>query len=101
MIGFARFTEYLIQPYGRNWSFLWNVDVPKWQILILVVVFFVFVWIFSEHIGVELEDFDENIGIKAEDRREFGRDRHLEKFEKRLEATAHLIWVLYGSNEPL
>lgn len=34
----------LFQPYGRNWSFLWNVPIPKWQILILVITFFVGVW---------------------------------------------------------
>lgn len=32
------------QPYGRNWSFLWNVDIPKWQILLLVIGFFIGVW---------------------------------------------------------
>ncbi|CAA7271667.1 unnamed protein product [Cyclocybe aegerita] len=35
---------WLSGPYGRNWSFLWSVPIPKWQILILVVVFFVGVW---------------------------------------------------------
>lgn len=35
---------WLSGPYGRNWSFLWNVPVPKWQILLLVITFFVFVW---------------------------------------------------------
>ncbi|KII88464.1 glycosyltransferase family 5 protein [Plicaturopsis crispa FD-325 SS-3] len=35
---------WLSGPYGRNWSFLWNVPIPKWQILILVIVFFVGVW---------------------------------------------------------
>lgn len=33
-----------LQPYGRNWTFLWSVPIPQWQILILVVVFFVGVW---------------------------------------------------------
>ena len=33
-----------LQPYGRNWTFLWSVPIPKWQILILIVVFFVGVW---------------------------------------------------------
>lgn len=33
-----------LQPYGRNWSFLWSVPIPQWQILILVVTFFVGVW---------------------------------------------------------
>ena len=32
------------QPYGRNWGFLWSVPIPKWQILILVIVFFIGVW---------------------------------------------------------
>src|SRR5258708_4560486 len=32
------------QPYGRNWTFLWSVPIPQWQILILVIVFFVGVW---------------------------------------------------------
>ncbi|KAF8636652.1 hypothetical protein AX17_003459 [Amanita inopinata Kibby_2008] len=35
---------WLSGPYGRNWSFLWNVPIPKWQILLLVVAFFVGVW---------------------------------------------------------
>ncbi|KAL0581705.1 hypothetical protein V5O48_000287 [Marasmius crinis-equi] len=35
---------WLSGPYGRNWSFLWNVDIPKWCILLLVLVFFVGVW---------------------------------------------------------
>ena len=32
------------QPYGRNWSFLWNVDIPRWQTALLVVLFFVVIW---------------------------------------------------------
>lgn len=32
------------QPYGRNWSFLWQQNIPKWQILLLVLGFFVGVW---------------------------------------------------------
>ena len=32
------------QPYGRNWTFLWSVPIPQYQILILVVIFFVGVW---------------------------------------------------------
>ena len=32
------------QPYGRNWTFLWSVPIPQWQILILVIVFFIGVW---------------------------------------------------------
>ncbi|KIK57781.1 glycosyltransferase family 5 protein [Collybiopsis luxurians FD-317 M1] len=35
---------WLSGPYGRNWSFLWDVHVPKWQILLLVLTFFVVVW---------------------------------------------------------
>uniref|UniRef100_A0A0W0GDS6 alpha-1,3-glucan synthase n=1 Tax=Moniliophthora roreri TaxID=221103 RepID=A0A0W0GDS6_MONRR len=35
---------WLSGPYGRNWSFLWNVEVPKWRIFLLVITFFVFVW---------------------------------------------------------
>jgi len=35
---------WLSGPYGRNWSFLWSVPIPKWQILILVITFFVVVW---------------------------------------------------------
>ncbi|KAF9535312.1 modular protein with glycoside hydrolase family 13 and glycosyltransferase family 5 domains [Crepidotus variabilis] len=35
---------WLSGPYGRNWSFLWAVPIPKYQILILVIIFFVFVW---------------------------------------------------------
>ncbi|KNZ71786.1 Cell wall alpha-1,3-glucan synthase mok13 [Termitomyces sp. J132] len=35
---------WLSGPYGRNWSYLWSVDIPKWKILLLVITFFVFVW---------------------------------------------------------
>jgi len=35
---------WLSGPYGRNWGFLWAVPIPKWQIAILIVVFFVGVW---------------------------------------------------------
>ncbi|KAF8212206.1 glycoside hydrolase family 13 and glycosyltransferase family 5 protein [Mycena galopus ATCC 62051] len=35
---------WLSGPYGRNWTFLWSVDIPKWQIALLVVAFFVGVW---------------------------------------------------------
>ncbi|KAG5645233.1 hypothetical protein DXG03_006650 [Asterophora parasitica] len=35
---------WLSGPYGRNWSFLWAVPVPKYQILLLIVAFFVGVW---------------------------------------------------------
>ncbi|THG99779.1 hypothetical protein EW026_g2645 [Hermanssonia centrifuga] len=31
-------------PYGRNWGFLWAVPIPKWQILLLVIGFFIGVW---------------------------------------------------------
>ena len=32
------------QPYGRNWSFLWSATIPKWQILLLIITFFIGVW---------------------------------------------------------
>ena len=35
---------WLSGPYGRNWTFLWNVPIPTWATLLLIVVFFVFVW---------------------------------------------------------
>ncbi|TFK42547.1 hypothetical protein BDQ12DRAFT_281172 [Crucibulum laeve] len=35
---------WLSGPYGRNWSFLWSVPIPKWQILLLVLTFFIGVW---------------------------------------------------------
>ncbi|KAJ5493285.1 Cell wall alpha-1-3-glucan synthase ags1 [Penicillium diatomitis] len=36
---------FLSAPYGRNWSFLWNsIHTHPWQIVILCVVFFGFVW---------------------------------------------------------
>ncbi|KAF8625783.1 hypothetical protein AX15_005173 [Amanita polypyramis BW_CC] len=35
---------WLSGPYGRNWSFLWNVHIPKWQILLLIITFFIGVW---------------------------------------------------------
>ncbi|KAI0079915.1 glycoside hydrolase family 13 and glycosyltransferase family 5 protein [Panus rudis PR-1116 ss-1] len=35
---------WLSGPYGRNWSFLWSVPIPKWQILLLVITFFIGVW---------------------------------------------------------
>ena len=34
----------LIQPYGRNWAFLWSSPIPKVAILALIIVFFVIVW---------------------------------------------------------
>ncbi|KAL4253159.1 glycosyltransferase group 1 family protein [Abortiporus biennis] len=36
---------WLSGPYGRNWSFLWSVPIPKWQILLLVIAFFIGVWV--------------------------------------------------------
>ncbi len=33
-----------MQPYGRNWSFLWSVPIPTYQILLLVIAFFIGVW---------------------------------------------------------
>ncbi|KAG2151025.1 glycoside hydrolase family 13/glycosyltransferase family 5 protein [Suillus bovinus] len=35
---------WLSGPYGRNWSFLWNVPIPKSAIMLLVIFFFVGVW---------------------------------------------------------
>ncbi|EIN07319.1 modular protein with glycoside hydrolase family 13 and glycosyltransferase family 5 domains [Punctularia strigosozonata HHB-11173 SS5] len=35
---------WLSGPYGRNWSFLWSVDIPAWQTLLLVIGFFIGVW---------------------------------------------------------
>jgi alpha-1,3-glucan synthase len=35
---------WLSGPYGRNWGFLWSVPIPKWQILLLVMAFFIGVW---------------------------------------------------------
>ncbi|KAI9466337.1 glycoside hydrolase family 13 and glycosyltransferase family 5 protein [Lactarius psammicola] len=32
---------WLSGPYGRNWGFLWAVPIPKWQIALLIVIFFV------------------------------------------------------------
>ena len=32
------------QPYGRNWGFLWGNRIPDWQILLLVLAFFLGVW---------------------------------------------------------
>jgi len=36
---------WLSAPYGRNWTFLWNQNIPKWHILLLVIGFFVGVWV--------------------------------------------------------
>ncbi|KAN0123743.1 glycosyltransferase [Russula decolorans] len=35
---------WLSGPYGRNWGFLWAVPIPKWQIALLIVIFFLGVW---------------------------------------------------------
>ncbi|KAJ5734104.1 hypothetical protein N7493_002890 [Penicillium malachiteum] len=36
---------FLSAPYGRNWSFLWNsIHTHPWEIVLLCVVFFGFVW---------------------------------------------------------
>ncbi|EJD02308.1 modular protein with glycoside hydrolase family 13 and glycosyltransferase family 5 domains [Fomitiporia mediterranea MF3/22] len=35
---------WLSGPYGRNWSFLWSVPIPKWATLLLIITFFVVVW---------------------------------------------------------
>jgi alpha-1,3-glucan synthase len=35
----------LSTPYGRNWSFLWSSDhASTWQVLLLVIFFFIGVW---------------------------------------------------------
>lgn len=37
---------FLSAPYGRNWLYLWSSQaVPAWQIVILIIVFFVGIWI--------------------------------------------------------
>lgn len=35
---------WLSGPYGRNWTFLWNVPIPTWAIFLLVATFFIGVW---------------------------------------------------------
>ncbi|KAE9391982.1 hypothetical protein BT96DRAFT_979605 [Gymnopus androsaceus JB14] len=35
---------WLSGPYGQNWHFLWNSELPTWQILLLVLAFFIGVW---------------------------------------------------------
>lgn len=36
---------WLSAPYGRNWGYLWSSNHAKaWQIVLLVILFFVFVW---------------------------------------------------------
>ncbi|KAJ7582663.1 modular protein with glycoside hydrolase family 13 and glycosyltransferase family 5 domains [Mycena floridula] len=35
---------WLSGPYGRNWSFLWSVPLPTYQIVLLIVLFFVGLW---------------------------------------------------------
>jgi alpha-1,3-glucan synthase len=35
---------WLSGPYGRNWGFLWSVPIPKWQITLLVIAFFIVLW---------------------------------------------------------
>ncbi|KAG6819041.1 hypothetical protein H0H93_016019, partial [Arthromyces matolae] len=36
---------WLSGSYGRSWSYLWGVDIPKWRVLLLVITFFVFIWV--------------------------------------------------------
>lgn len=37
---------FLSAPYGRNWLYLWsNQAVSAWQIVILIIVFFIGIWI--------------------------------------------------------
>ncbi|KAG1787255.1 uncharacterized protein HD556DRAFT_1521457 [Suillus plorans] len=45
---------WLSGPYGRNWSFLWNVPTPKWAILLLTIFFFVGVWALMLYILMSL-----------------------------------------------
>ncbi|KZT26358.1 glycosyltransferase family 5 protein [Neolentinus lepideus HHB14362 ss-1] len=35
---------WLSGPYGRNWSFLWNGNIPRWQVTLLIIAFFIVVW---------------------------------------------------------
>ena len=35
---------WLSGPYGRNWTFLWSVNIPAWATLLLIITFFIFVW---------------------------------------------------------
>ncbi|KAF9053716.1 modular protein with glycoside hydrolase family 13 and glycosyltransferase family 5 domains [Hymenopellis radicata] len=35
---------WLSGPYGRNWGFLWNVPVPAYQILLMIIAFFIVLW---------------------------------------------------------
>ncbi|KAE9389558.1 P-loop containing nucleoside triphosphate hydrolase protein [Gymnopus androsaceus JB14] len=35
---------WLSGPYGQNWHSLWNSELPTWQILLLVLAFFIGVW---------------------------------------------------------
>ncbi|KAH7926306.1 glycoside hydrolase family 13/glycosyltransferase family 5 protein [Leucogyrophana mollusca] len=41
---------WLSGPYGRNWSFLWSVPIPAYQILLLVILFFILVWAFMLYV---------------------------------------------------
>lgn len=37
---------FLSAPYGRNWLYLWSSQaVPAWQIILLILVFFIGIWI--------------------------------------------------------
>ncbi|KAG1893133.1 uncharacterized protein F5891DRAFT_1208111 [Suillus fuscotomentosus] len=40
-------------PYGRNWSFLWSIPIPKWAI-VLLIIFFIGVWAFMLYIFTSL-----------------------------------------------
>lgn len=36
---------WLSSVYGRNWQFLWQAaDVPKWSIVIMIIIFFIGIW---------------------------------------------------------
>jgi alpha-1,3-glucan synthase len=36
---------WLSAPYGRNWSYLWSGSLPTWQVVSLIVAFFIGVWV--------------------------------------------------------
>jgi len=35
---------WLSAPYGRNWSYLWTGANPTWQIILLILIFFIGAW---------------------------------------------------------
>ena len=38
------FQPSFLQSYGKTWSFLWDTQLKDWQVLVLIVVFFIGVW---------------------------------------------------------